>query len=164
MTTDHDRRWPWCPHGDAPHTHTDRLNGPPEVDGKPAGPQVLARIVPTGWHHNPETNTVTIDVGDLPPEVVESVRAGILRGVSVDVQHMTIDVPRPPARRGPDLGEISAGRVQDAEERRAAERLAPVLAGFVEQQRAAEEQRRDRLVEFLRIREDVALALRFPRS
>lgn len=37
----HDERWPWCAHRNAGHTHTEQLNGPSLVNGRPAGPLVL---------------------------------------------------------------------------------------------------------------------------
>lgn len=36
----HRERWPRCRWGDAPHSHTEQLNGPPLVNGRPAGPLV----------------------------------------------------------------------------------------------------------------------------
>lgn len=58
----HRRRWPWCPWGGRWHTHTEQLNGPSLVNGRPAGPTlllagrdvrpaspVLATAAVTGW-------------------------------------------------------------------------------------------------------------------
>jgi hypothetical protein len=44
----HDQRWPWCHLGDRRHTHTEQLNGPSLVNGRPAGPMLLLRLP---WHY-----------------------------------------------------------------------------------------------------------------
>lgn len=40
----HDRWAPWCALRDTPHSHTMQLNGPHLVNGRPAGPQLLASV------------------------------------------------------------------------------------------------------------------------
>jgi hypothetical protein len=39
----HDRRWPWCPYGSAPHTHTETLGQVDRVNGYAAGPMLTLR-------------------------------------------------------------------------------------------------------------------------